>query len=298
MGAAVVAVLLSSGADASAAAEPQPVRVAPMQLPDDLAPADRERLDASARQGLDRAGFTVDDDASRRVTFAIERSESDYIVHGTIADASGAIVTAEEVCELCGIAELSETVAALAGRLGQRLALTHEPATLEIESTPRAATVAVDGSVVGTTPLRTEVDAGTHTIEVSKPGYRSDSHRFEAEGGATERFTLTLRGATYKRWVPWAALAGGLVGIGVGAGLIAIDNREIERDCNPDAGGNCQYLHQTLAGGVTSTVIGAALLVTGVTLAVVWRDAYRRGNNDRQARVAAAPGSIAVRFAP
>jgi hypothetical protein len=289
-------VLLFAWTSASAAAEPEPVRLAPMQLPADVAPADRERLDTSARQGLDRAGFAVDDAASRQATFTIERQESDYVVHGTIADDTGEIVNAEEVCELCGIAELSETVAALAGRLGQRLALTREPATLEIESKPRGAAVAVDGTLVGVTPLRTEVEAGTHTIEVSKSGYRSDSRTFEAEGGATERFSLTLTGGTYKRWVPWAALAGGLAGIGVGAGLIVIDGREIERDCNPDADGRCQYLHQTLAGGVTMTILGTALVVTGVTLAVLWRDEYGRGNGN--ARLRAAPGSLAVRFAP
>jgi hypothetical protein len=275
----------------------QPIRLAPLQLPADVAPADRERLDGSARQGLDRAGFRVEDDAAQTVTFTIERAESDYVVHGAIAGDDGEVVTAEEVCELCGIAELSETVAALAGRLGQRLALTREPATLEVESRPRGATVTIDGTVVGTTPLRTEVEPGSHALEVGKPGYRSDTRRFEAKGGATESFSLTLDGAVYKRWLPWVTLAGGLVGVGVGAALIAIDDREIERDCNPDLDGRCQYLHETLAGGAAITAIGAALVVTGVTLAIVWRDEYGRSRS-QNARVRAAPGSLAVRFAP
>jgi hypothetical protein len=297
VGAALTTVLLFVSAVASAAAEPQHVRLAPLQLPDDVAEADHERLDTSARQGLDRAGFTVEDDAAQVVTFTVERSESDYIVRGTIADDNGEVVAAEEVCELCGIAELSETVAALAGRLGQRLALTREPATLEVESSPAGATVTIDGTTVGTTPLRTEVDAGSHELEVTKAGYRSDARRFQATGGASERFTLTLRGASYQRWLPWSLLAGGLVGVGVGAGLLAIDDREIERDCNPDVDGRCQYLHETMAGGIAATAVGAALLVTGVTLAIVWRDSYARGSGSN-ARLRAAPGSLAVRFAP
>jgi hypothetical protein len=281
----------------AAAIVAEPVRLAPIELPSDVAPADRERLEGSARQGLDRAGFRVETEAEQTASFTVERNESDYVVHATITDADGEVVAAEEVCELCGIAELSETVAALAGRLGQRLALTREPATLEIDSRPRGATVTVDGTIVGTTPLSHQVAAGPHALEVSKKGYRSDAREFEATGGATERFSLTLYGAAYKRWVPWTVLAAGLVGVGVGAALIAIDDREIERDCNPDLDGRCQYLHETMGGGIATTVIGAALVVTGVTLAIVWRGEYRRGRS-QNARVRAAPGSLAVRFAP
>ncbi len=295
VGGAVASAILLAAVEA-AAAEDSPVRLAPLQLPTDLAPADRERIESAARQGLDRAGFRVETESDRVVTFTIERRESDYVVQAVMTERGDEVVAADEECELCGIAELSETVAALSGRIGQRFALTRAPATLEVESRPRGATVMVDGTVVGTTPLTHEVDAGPHTIEVSKPGYRSDTRSFDAVGGATERFSLTLRGGAYKRWLPWTALAAGLVGIGVGAALIAIDDREIERDCNPDVDGRCQYLHETMAGGVVSTVIGVGLVATGVALAIVWRD--RKGTRGQEARVRGTAGGFAVRFAP
>lgn len=270
------------------------VSVAEARLPADLADSDAHRLQTSLVSGLERAGISIASDGPP-TTLEVRRVGSDYevVVAVRSPDDERSIAQASETCELCGMAELEDTVLAVAGRLRQRLDLATEEAMLVVDTTPSGATVYIDDQEVGTTPLRTGVSQGPHSIRVSTTGYASEVEDFEARAGAESQFSFSLERQRYRRWVPWVALGSGVALLGTAAGLLAIHNDPIERDCNPDIEGNCEFLHDTLPGGASLAVVGGALVVTGVVLAVTWRE---RGTQEEQPRVSASPGGLRVRF--
>jgi hypothetical protein len=65
--------------------------------------------------------------------------------------------------------------------------------TLAVRSVPEGAEVRVDGVLQGTTPVDlTGVPAGTHTLELRKPGYGTINESIEIEAGATTEIAREL----------------------------------------------------------------------------------------------------------
>jgi PKD repeat protein len=65
--------------------------------------------------------------------------------------------------------------------------------TLRVLSTPTGATVKLDGTSIGTTPLeRSGVTPGTHTVQVSRSGYQSVTQSVSITAGATSTVQVTL----------------------------------------------------------------------------------------------------------
>ncbi|MDJ0873525.1 MAG: PEGA domain-containing protein [Gammaproteobacteria bacterium] len=69
--------------------------------------------------------------------------------------------------------------------------------TLQLTSQPPAASVTVNGSYTGTTPLELSLGPGRqHSITLSKAGYRSAAHTTQLEAGAIRELSIRLKAIT------------------------------------------------------------------------------------------------------
>jgi hypothetical protein len=68
-------------------------------------------------------------------------------------------------------------------------------ARFTVQSTPSEATVYLDGTRVGTTPLEGPIGQGYHKVRLEREGYRSQTRTFVAEAGERYRFRDTLETA-------------------------------------------------------------------------------------------------------
>jgi len=68
-------------------------------------------------------------------------------------------------------------------------------ASLVVRSQPEGATVSVDGTTVGKTPLDGFIGTGSHEVQLTKTGYRSVTHSFVAQPGQQQRIQDTLQTA-------------------------------------------------------------------------------------------------------
>ena len=278
--------------------EPSPdapsIGTLPLRIDADLAAPDRAEVAGRFSLGLQRSGFdarpvrakgadTCEDPACyRELATATEvrhlagatigREGPDYTIRAYVvsADTGEVVGDAEGICEICGVQELGDMVEGLAARLRAKVDTSDVPTRLRVDTDPPGATVSVDGQEVGTTPLEVEVEPGPHEIQVQRRGYRTESTTAELAPGTTGAYSYRLaRSTRIPQWLPWTALAVGVGATAAGVTLVAIDGRPIERDCNEDIMGNCEFLHDTLAGGIALTVTGVALVGTGIALAIV-----------------------------
>ncbi len=222
------------------------------------------------------------------------------------ADTGEPVVTSTELCEICGHEELADRVGDRASALRRKLGLAVEPPPrLRVLTRPHGSEVRVDGVLVGVTPLDITAAAGDREVTVERPGYVAHRRRIRLAEGATETITAELGAVSVpvvappRRLAPigWAALVVGIAATGTGAGLIALDERPIRRDCsgeNVDAFGHCKWRHNTLAGGVALAVTGVAAVAVGAALLVIARKRSKR--SAAQARLWPHASGLGVRF--
>jgi tetratricopeptide (TPR) repeat protein len=101
---------------------------------------------------------------------------------------------------------------------------------LRVDSTPTAATLYIDGAVVGATPYKSlAMRSGTHTLVADRDGFRSASRTIDLAAGSELDVHLTLspvhRSIT-DRWWFWPAV--GVVALGVTGGIIYVATRDGE----------------------------------------------------------------------
>jgi hypothetical protein len=66
---------------------------------------------------------------------------------------------------------------------------------IEIRTTPKRATITLDtGEVIGRTPLKTELRAGTHILSIEKPGYARFEYAAEPRSTSTASVSARRRG--------------------------------------------------------------------------------------------------------
>lgn len=286
-----------------------------LRLPEDVSEPDQDTLNERFADGLHRSGLATEPvpaeaSACEDATCykgAAERAGVELMVGGTvqktgpdyavqvyaISSETGEVVAeVNGICEICGIGELGDVVGSLAARLRPTLENTTQPTTLAVESEPDGAEVWVDGKQVGTTPLKVPVAPGEHQIDVIKEGRRTKHVEVTLRPGVNESFSFRLaRSTRVPEWVPWASLGVGVGSLASGIALLAIDENPIRRDCNADVDGRCQYLYDTVNGGVVLTVVGVALVGTGVGLLIsqARQDRVQR-SGVQQARVRIQPG--------
>jgi hypothetical protein len=308
--------------------------IMPLEVQGELSEADREALISELVEGLRRGNFEIvpPQEVSEaapetatcrdaacvqtiaratgstqvvRATVVVE--DRDYHVRVELFDgASGkSLASSEEGCEICGINDAGELVAAAAATLRTKLdALARGPATLEIASTPSDAHVFIDGELVGTTPLQQPVVAGKRLLRVSKEGYIAVEREVTFVEGVAESVAFELEKVPSRlpsRPWGWVSLGVGIAGVGTAVGFAVIDAEpyRVGSACegeNRDMDGRCRELWQTRWIVLGTALTGAALTTLGIAvlLSTTRRSKKSAGRTSRRPTFGVGPGSVSL----
>jgi PEGA domain len=226
-----------------------------------------------------RAGGCLAEEATflrvrRLVLPRLERAADGGVTLGvTVYDAAQRKPVSDAVDRAATSAEVRERLQAMAKKLRAELS---RPGRLEVTAQP-AAELTIDGAPRGSTPWSGALEPGDHVVALESGGARVERDVSVAPGGMA-RVDVELAGpaapAPSRRHailnpLKWATLAGGVVAVGVGAGLVAIDG---QGSCSLAAGQRqCAEVYDTGTGGIVALAGGGALLVTSVILFVADR---------------------------
>lgn len=231
-------------------------------------------------------------------------ADSVYEVRLEAVDARGrALASTVARCEICGQREVTELVVDRSAALEAKVRLLQRQAPrLVLRSRPSGAEVFIDDRLVGRTPLEHEVEVGAHDVRVELRGHVDERRRITAVAGTQDTLSFTLMAEPPRDWRPWlgvgvASLSAGTAMVGTGAVLAAIDEREYQRQCNPDPLGNCSHRYDTMAGGIALLAGGGALVVTGVVALVMDRRARRPSRTSARRQAARGRAGHGLSFA-
>lgn len=335
---------LASFAPGEGGGQPQGGKLAilPLVVEGSLSDADRTTLTQSLISGLQRGNFTVlapdqvlaadsgaascdnavcyksiatKTGAAHIVRAVVTVRDRDYNVRVDLfTGADGQRIAAtQDGCEICGVVDASGLIDSAAATLRLKLdALAKGPASLKLVSDPPGALVTIDGEIAGTTPLDRPIVPGKHVIRVTQEGYIALEREVTFVEGVGEELAYTLEKLPSRlpgtRW-GYASIAIGILGIGGGVALTALDGRNYTLDCDganvmdPGITGKkeCKYLFNTKWYGVAATLAGAALLTLGTVILVNARPKTDRGGKragvDRPGvqQLGLGPGSFVLR---
>lgn len=324
-----------------ALAKPPPVGVAPIDAGEEavLAAEDQSLWQQALTKGVTSTGVNVVlldqrcEDADcfaatastkkirRIVELEIAVLTNDYEITVSVMDEQGRqLDTREAHCEICTAQDVAARITETTAELGPHFVTAEAPevpkavAAVSISSDPPGATVFVDGTDLGTTPLEAELEPGEHALKIEQDGFVAHEETFSASGGALATFSVSLTpdeaprtGKPAPRGKPWMWTtglilgAGGLAAVGAGTALIVIDSRPVQRRCTGDSvdvNGTCEWLHDTIAGGAIAVSVGAAALGVGIGLAIAGRKQRKGRRASKTARVQWIPsaGGLAAAF--
>jgi hypothetical protein len=278
-------------------AEAQRLAVLPLRIDGQADEVSRTRWTASLREGLARGTSEVVDDAkvapyiegscdrqgcydkiransgaTHIVRATVVNKNRDYILKLDLIDAStGTVVlSSDDRCEICGTEEVGKLLDSQGALLQTRLAAQGKgPAVLFLDTSPSGAIVFIDGEAVGTTPLERPVLEGDHKVRVSLNGYVAEERELNFVGGVREELKLSLQrtpGNPKTRALGVVGLTGGILLIGTGIALLALDDAEYKKNCtaaNMDADGDCPRVYNTGPLGAVIIGVGAILGTLG-----------------------------------
>jgi TolB-like protein len=310
--------------------------ILPLEVQGELSEADRESLTSELVEGLRRGDFEVvtpqevsaassegeacqDASCVQKVARATQATQvvratvvvedRDYHVSVQLFDgATGrSLAVTEEGCEICGINDAGDLVAAAAATLRTKLdALAKGPASLEVTSTPGDAQVFIDGELVGTTPLEQPVIAGKRVLRISKEGYITIEREVTFVEGVAESLGFELEKVPTRlpsRPWGWVSLGVGLAGVGTAVGFAWLDDRpyRVGSACDPpnnqDANEECRRLWKTQWIVLGTALAGAALTTLGVAVLLSTTSRRKAGRAKRSARrpsFGVGPGSVTL----
>ncbi len=208
------------------------------------------------------------------------------------------LATSTQVCTICSVPDAEATAEAavreLMANAPELRAGPASPAPLVVRSEPSGARVFVDGVAAGTTPFERVLEPGDHLIEVEQEGYTTYSQFVTIDPErAHEPLTIAFaRAPASFPYTPlgWAGVSVGIASLVAGAVLIGLDEQPYKAQCDGadvDPLGRCRFQYNTLAGGVTGVVVGAALIGGGAALLVLGRRQQRDRDRDRTKRARA-----------
>lgn len=321
-----VLALTSRPALAEAPREPVKAAIVPLVVDGEMIDADRELLARELVEGLERGRFSMltpdepgaeacDDPRcwkayarAQGVTHVVRATikvvERDYDIEVELVDGrtGETVARSRESCEICGVADAGALLETAAATLRTKLeALTQSPATVAVVSAPSGAIVAIDGEVIGTTPLEREVITGKHVLRVSKDGYITVEREVTFVDGVAESLQFSLE-KTPSRLPPrpwgWVTLGTGLAGLGTAAAFAAIRDRpyRLGNACSGsavDADGDCRSLWNTEWHVLGFGIAGAALTTLGV--AILLNSERKRGASARRGVAHIHPHGVGVR---
>jgi hypothetical protein len=293
--------------EAAGASDRETVALEPLEVEGKLRKGLDEKLNERLVEGLERGELMVVDDASA-ATFVLHAkvtyAKPDYQIAlelRQVGDDGEPIATAERTCDLCGAQELEELAADLSATIARKAEQRVELETkLLVASQPPGASVWVDGTPVGETPLELDVEPGDHEVSVRLEGYQPRSHQLSFEEGERESLSVTLeaegpdrRSRTF-RILGWTGVGAGIGAMGAGVALLVIHDQPITSVCSGDDvddDGDCHFVHKTLPGGIALAAAGAAALGTGIALLIL----DRKRTKAKRVEAMIGPGSFGVR---
>jgi hypothetical protein len=216
------------------------------------------------------AFFKVDRLALPRLERAGDNS---FTIGITVYDAGQKKPICDGVDRVASAAEMHDKLAAVANKLRFDLA---RPGRLEVAASPAAA-LSVDGQAKGSTPWAGELPAGDHVIALESGGARVERD-VNVAPGATARVDISLTAAPVHHGsalkpLKWVTLVGGVLAVGAGAALFALDGRGT---CSRGSGQvQCPDVYDTKTAGIATLAGGGALVVTSVILFVLDRPRHQ-----------------------
>jgi hypothetical protein len=324
--------LTGSAARAEPGTDRTSVATLPIEFDGTPGPTVRERMQTDLGQGLSRGDFEVADaaevaaaipggtkcndaDCYRKVAEAVGathvvrtlvkiRSRDYEVKIDLIAAEDGAVIaSSSETCEICGIDEAANLIAAKAAVVATQLSSLGAGAPmLSVTSSPKGATVHIDGKPAGKTPFEDKLTPGKHLIRVSKRWHVTVEREITLAKGVRSRAEFPLERVTMAEPViarsarpwGWAGLGAGIAMLGGGIALLAIDDRQNENRCSgdeKDADGDCKFLFNTQWGGSGLAIAGAIAGTLGVAILVTTRNAPK---DKPKVRAAIGPASVGL----
>ncbi len=206
----------------------------------------------------------------------VDERDRNYAAVLELLDAGtlGPVAQVRRDCEVCGSAELLETLADQGAALAARpVVVAPRLGTLVLRTQPEGARARIDGQAVGATPLRHDVTAGRHRVALERAGFLAVERDVVATAGVEELVEVQLeRGRRPLRVAGAVLLAAGLGAAGTGGVLLGLDGRPDRRRCtgdDVDFAGRCRFSLETTAAGAAATAGGLALVAAGISLLVV-----------------------------
>jgi len=258
--AALVAVALASLGFAGKDAWAQRPRVAVAPVTGDHASADlRGRVARSLAEGLSASGAEVAVSPAEAAYVLRGRMNVDgrsYALHLQMVDrrTGSEVATRDDRCEICTAAEAFEMASASASTLKS-----------QVFKGPAATVAPTGGTGPSATASSQAPDAAPRGVVLGAPG--DDGSSAPGSGGAQlssvaagSRADLQAgRAHPQHRALGWAAVAAGLVGIGAGGLLVAIDGTGTCGEPGP-----CPRLFDTRRGGFSSIGVGVVVVGAGI----------------------------------
>jgi hypothetical protein len=206
----------------------------------------------------------------RLVLPRLERAaDGSFTIGITVWDAGQKKAIGDGVDRVAVAAELHDKLTAIADKLHTELS---RPGRLEVSAEP-SAIVSIDGEAKGSTPWSGELAAGDHVVALESGGARVERD-VNVAPGATSRVDVALTATPPHRSralrpLKWVTLVGGVLAVGAGAALLAVDGRGT---CSlPGGQRQCADVYDTRTGGIVALAGGGALVVTSVILFVIDR---------------------------
>jgi hypothetical protein len=193
-----------------------------------------------------------------------------FTVGLTVYDVGQKKAICEGVDRVAVAAEVHDRLTALAQQLQADMS---RPGRIEVTARPPAS-VTVDGEAKGSTPWSGALPAGDHVVALESGGARVERD-VNVAPGSTARVEVALalppppaRNRAL-RPLKWVTLAGGVVALGAGAALFALDGRGT--CARGDGQRQCPDVYDTRTGGIVALAGGGALVATSVILFIVDR---------------------------
>lgn len=210
--------------------------------------------------------------ATHVVRATVVQKNRDYLLKLALIDASTGVeaLSSEDRCEICGTEEVADLLDSQGALLQARLAAQGKgPGVLFLDTKPSGAIVFIDDEAVGTTPLERPILAGPHKVRVNLNGYVAEERELSFVNGVRQELKLSLHrtpGNPRTRAIGAVGLTGGILLIGAGIALVALDDAPYKKNCtgnNVDIDGDCKFVYNTGPLGAVFIGVGAILGTLG-----------------------------------